>query len=210
MLPAAPAAGTEDAWSFTITVRNVAAHDALKLPDGTAIAAPIAPGAYAVIDADMPALIPGEPVVSPALEALAEAGDAEPMVEYLNGLKGVRSAGLLVPGHSFELMAQPGDRLFFATMFVQSNDLFYAPDGGSIALFDKSGEPVSGDITDRVVLWDAGTEVNEVPGLGPNQAPRQIMADAGPEEGGVVRPVDDGFEYPPVASVIEVMVSLAE
>jgi len=209
-LSALQPAAAEETRTFTIVVRNVATDDTLKLPDGTTIAAPIAPGAFAVIEADMPVLIPGEPAPSPALEGLAEAGDAEPMMEYLEDLKGVRSAGLLVLGQSFKVTARPGDRLFFATMFVQSNDLFYAPDGGSIGLFDESGEPVIGDITDRIVLWDAGTEVNEVPGVGPNQAPRQTMADAGPEEGGVVRPVDDGFDYPPVASVIQVMVSLAE
>ena len=40
-----------------------------------------------------------------------------------------------------------GDYLSFATMFVQSNDLFYAPEPSGIPLFD--GEtPVDGDMTE--------------------------------------------------------------
>ena len=67
--------------------------------------------------------------------------------------------------------------------------------------------PTSGDVTGDVMLWDAGTEVNEAPGAGPNQAPRQTAANTGPDENGVVRPVSDGFTYPPVSEVIQVVVS---
>ena len=69
--------------------------------------------------------------------------------------------------------AKPGDRFTFAVMFGQSNDLFYAPKGGSMALFDKAGRPILGDRTAEVALYDAGTEVNQVPGVGPDQGPRQ-------------------------------------
>jgi hypothetical protein len=61
-----------------------------------------------------------------------------------------------------------------------------------------------------VTLWDAGTEVNEEPGAGPNQAPRQSGPDTGDEEMAGVRPiaeVDDGFSYPAVADVIGVTVT---
>ncbi|WP_416208525.1 spondin domain-containing protein [Fodinibius sp.] len=51
-------------------------------------------------------------------------------------------------------------------MFVQSNDLFFSFDSEGIALFDENGNPVSGDITDRIMLWDAGTETDEEPGVG--------------------------------------------
>ena len=49
-------------------------------------------------------------------------------------------------------------------MLVGSNDLFLAPLGTGIDLYDENGNPVNGDITDQVYLWDAGTEVNRAPG----------------------------------------------
>jgi len=81
---------------------------------------------------------------------------------------GARSPGDIWPGDAFEfkVTAKPGERLTIAAMFVQSNDLFYAPKEEGIALFDASGKPVAGDITSQILLWDAGTEVNEEPGLG--------------------------------------------
>ena len=78
------------------------------------------------------------------------------------------------------------------------------------ALFDAKGQPVSGDITSKITLWDAGTEVNEEPGVGPNQAPRQPAPHTGPREHGVVRPiaeVKDGFHYPSVSEVIRVTIT---
>ena len=55
-----------------------------------------------------------------------------------------------------------------------------------------------------VLLWDAGTEVNELPGIGPNQAPRQAGADTGDTENGAVRQVNDGYGYPDVDQVIRI------
>jgi hypothetical protein len=61
-----------------------------------------------------------------------------------------------LPGSAYEFSftAEPGTRLSFATMFVQSNDLFYAPSSSGIPLLDSSGNPTSGDITDLVMLWE--------------------------------------------------------
>ncbi len=58
-------------------------------------------------------------------------------------------------------------------------------------------------------LWDAGTEVHEEPGLGPNQAPRQKAPNTGPDEHGVVQRIEkahDGFTYPAVNQVIRVTI----
>ena len=110
------------------------------------------------------------------------------------------------PGEAYEVRfgALPGGRVSFATMFVHSNDLFYAPGSMGIALFDGD-IPVSGDVTAQVMLWDAGTEMNEEPGTGPNQAPRQGGANTGPADADdAVRIVADGFTYPAVADVIAV------
>ncbi len=120
--------------------------------------------------------------------------------------------GPALPGsaYTFTVTAVPGDYLNFATMLVQSNDLFFAPDENGIPLFDDMDTPVNGDVTRYILLWDAGTEVNEEPGVGENQAPRQPGPDTGDDEMGVVLPISevmDGFEYPPVAALIRVTIS---
>ncbi|RMG71322.1 MAG: hypothetical protein D6711_15565, partial [Chloroflexi bacterium] len=108
--------------------------------------------------------------------------------------------------YSFDVHGVPGDVLSFATMLVQSNDLFFAPDPAGIPLFDEMGTPIEGDITAQVLLWDAGTEVNEAPGEGPNQAPRQTAPNTGDDEMGVVGEVNDGFSYPAVTEYIRVTI----
>jgi hypothetical protein len=92
-----------------------------------------------------------------------------------------------------------------AWMFGQSNDLFYANDR-PIALFDGAGKPVRGDMTPQLSLWDAGTEVNEEPGLGPNQGPRQKTPDAGVTEHKAVAHVSDNYHYPRTADVLRVTI----
>ena len=89
--------------------------------------------------------------------------------------------GPALPGDTYEttFTAKPGENLSFASMFVQSNDLFFSPDEYGIPLFDQAGQPLEGDVTDYVSLWDAGTELNEPVGTGENQAPRQ----SGPNTG---------------------------
>jgi hypothetical protein len=83
-----------------------------------------------------------------------------------------------------------------------------APGEDGVALF-VDGEPVSGDVTSHLRVWDAGTGVNEEPGFGPNHAPRQPRPNTGPREHGVVRPVAGRFSYPPVARAIRVTITPA-
>jgi hypothetical protein len=110
------------------------------------------------------------------------------------------------------IKAKPGEMLTFATMFGQSNDCFYAPKGGDITLFDQDGKPIMGDRTVEVALYDAGTEVNQIPGIGPDQGPRQNPKTwrQGELEHATVQPVRDGWAYPPVTEVIRVTVSPAK
>jgi len=66
-------------------------------------------------------------------------------------------------------------------------------------------------VTDQFTLWDAGTEQNQEPGTGGDQAPRQMEADSGPSEDATVRnvmSVDDGFDYPATGDVLEVTVTV--
>ena len=85
----------------------------------------------------------------------------------------------------FTFTAKPGMHLSVITMFGQSNDWFYALSHRGIELF-KNGKAISGDITSEFMLYDAGTEVNEEPGIGPNQAPRQSAPNTGTAENGKV------------------------
>lgn len=121
----------------------------------------------------------------------------------------------IAPGGAFEfdVEAAPGRYLSFASMFVPSNDVFLSPTPDGIALWPEGDGPVSGDVTDDVALWDAGTEPNGPPGRGPDQAPAQDSPTQGDDEGGVVRPldeVDDGHEYPAAADVIRVTLTPRE
>ena len=89
----------------------------------------------------------------------------------------------------------------------QSNDLFYSQKH-AIDLFDASGNPLTGDITSSLVLWDAGTEVNQAPGIGDEQAPRQKMANTGKAENGKVGEVKDAFTYPNTKDVMRVTITV--
>ena len=119
---------------------------------------------------------------------------------------GAAESGPLFPGQAFEFefAAAPGMRLSFATMFLQSNDFFYAPDEAGIALHGPNGQPLSGDVTDRIMLWDAGTEADQEPGLGTDQPLRQVAGNTGEDDPDrSVRPAADTFDnLPAVGEVI--------
>lgn len=192
--------------TFTVTIRNVATDKTLKLPDGSTSGAPIAPGVFVVSSAPHVLFTPGMQAPE-ALERLAEDGNFQPMLNKVTGIKGLTASGMFLPGQPFTFTASPGDKLQFATMFVQSNDLFFAPQNGGIALFDTGGRAMQGKVTSQVALFDAGTEVNQAPGAGPDQAPRQAKADIGMAEQVAIAPAadrHDGFTYPPIEAVIDV------
>ncbi len=60
--------------------------------------------------------------------------------------------------YSIPFKAQPGAKLSFATMSAMTNDWFFAPNGEGVTLFDSSNQPITGDITSQIYLWDGGTE----------------------------------------------------
>lgn len=126
--------------------------------------------------------------------------------EAKNYLASGTVGGLILPTEemSFSFNAGKGTYLSFASMFVQSNDLFYGFADTGLKLYDDDGNPVTGDVSSSVQLWDAGTEVNEMPGAGPNQAPRQSAPNTGMDENGTIQVVNDAFTYPNTADVIEV------
>ena len=64
---------------------------------------------------------------------------------------------------------------------------------------------MSGDITSKVMLWDAGTEVNQKPGEGADQAPRQAGPNTGTMEKEKIQQASerkDGFNYAPSIKVM--------
>lgn len=187
----------------------------------TGITSPIAPGVYAASPFPKVLFAEGDPDFGDGLEGLAEDGAVADLAAALDGRAGITTSGLfntpdgaagpgpVFPGqsYSFEVTATRRDRLHLATMYVQSNDLFFAPSEEGIDLF-RGRRPLSGDITQYFELWDAGTEVNEIPGIGSNQAPRQAGPDTGEDEvhGTVINP-NDGFSYPSVGEVIRVTIT---
>jgi len=124
---------------------------------------------------------------------------------------GAKKAGPIGPGGTYEFTVEAveGQNLSLATMFVQSNDLFSAPEPSGLPLW-SDGEPIDRVVTDALALWNAGTEVNLEPGAGPDQAPRQDGTDTGEAENGVVRPIGtvaDGYDYPAVSDVVRLTVA---
>ena len=201
---------------------GVSGNHVATLEGVTGVTVPLSPGAYAVHSDEVNFYETGS-TASTGIERIAEDGMPQELVSMLSGVDGVKSvdafntpsgaseAGPLTPGnsYSFTVDAVPGDRLSFATMYIQSNDLFYAVEPSGIALFDENDQPVGGDVTGQVSLHDAGTEGDQEPGVGLDQAPRQSDTDTGPSGEGSITLVsgsDDGFDYPSTSDVIRVTI----
>jgi len=117
---------------------------------------------------------------------------------------GAETAGPAFPGHSFSFWfhAGPNHKLSFATMYGLSNDGFYAPGQGGISVYDGDfpGTVMERDITSDLMLWDAGTQVNQMPG--PDNP------HSGADENGVVQlmsALGDGYDYGSVATNLKAM-----
>ena len=185
----------------------------------------LSPGAFAVFESQNPILNVDAPA-SEGLERIAEDGMPETLANALAAASGALPSGAfsvpegatepgpIGPGqaYAFTFDALPPARLSFATMYIDSNDVVLATGPGGVALF--SGDtPFNGQVASTELdLFDAGTEANEEPGFGPNQAPRQSRPDTGTPESENVRPVvdtGDGFSYLSPAELVEVTVTAA-
>jgi len=229
--------GMTESVTVRIRIENVASSSFYPSDTSTDGAVWVTPGAYAVYTGENPIYELGESA-SIGLEALAEAGPPtgfegeDGLVDELGASTAVLHSGAYIPedtvadpndptgevpgappiapggAFEFEVEVAPSQRLSFASMFVPSNDVFVSTDEEGIALWPENGNPVDGDVTDAVALFDAGTEPNtESPGTGPDQAPGQDAPDQGADEDSVVRrlsDVDDGHEYPAVEDVVQV------
>lgn len=175
--------------------------------NASGVATGFSPLVYAVHREGKPLFTEGSSDRGQGLEQIAESGNVTRLRDALAGMlaqstagttsqsilsasgvadtpMGASKAGPITPGNdfTFDIEARPGDRLSIASMFGASDDWFvgFADDG--LALFDASNKPVSGDLTSSLILWDAGTEQNEEPAVGPDTGPQQASPDQGPAD----------------------------
>jgi len=191
---------------FTVKVENISNPEGMTASNGVKFPFALSPGMFVLSTNKAPLFSEGKAAPANGLEMQAEDGDPSGLVKSLevmhhasnlhgvfNTPVGAMGAGPIRPGNSYEytFTAMPGLKFFTTMMFGQSNDWFYAPDANGIALFDAKGNPVSGDVTAKFILWNAGTEVDEEIGIGPNQGPRQKGPNTGADEHGAVRRIND-------------------
>jgi hypothetical protein len=189
---------------------------------GSGITYPASPGVWVLHSAGSKPLFTAlAPDYGKGIEAIAEDGNATPLASNLNTLSGKldgavfntpvggSAPGPILPGskYQFSFTASPGDALSFVSMLAATNDVFLAPDESGIPLFDESGVAVSGDVSAQVSLWDAGTEGNEEPGIGPNTVTNQLAPNTGTAGEGKVQLLSqtgDSYPYPTAQSVLKV------
>ena len=209
--------------TFTVTIQNVSTATTLQpgaVPDRTA---PLSPGIWAVLDDGR--LFTLDTEADLGTERLAEEGSTsekftditdESWVEDHGTFMSAAGANGPVIGSgetaTFTFVAGPGDKLQIMTMFGQSNDWFYAFDNGGLDLYDGAEDPATGDVTSELELYDAGTELDEMPGLGVTQKPDHPAT----IDVGVIDPVDlikvatsrhTSFVIPSTSSIIKVTIS---
>ncbi|WP_143305096.1 spondin domain-containing protein [Chitinophaga vietnamensis] len=123
----------------------------------------------------------------------------QPFVET-GTFKGEGTPPVIRPGQSVSVTfsAGKGQAVSFATMYGWSNDLFFAPANPGIALYDASGNPVEGDVSSQIRLWDNGSKINQMPGA---SNPHNSA-----DQNGVVMEVNgtdaQGFSYLPASKLV--------
>jgi hypothetical protein len=216
----APMGLAAQATTFTVRVENLTKGEILKLSNGKTAPFVIAPVLWVVHTGNTNPLFTGGQVnAGKGLRTLAEAGNPDPLSKSIAhdpavvavGADakpvGATEGGPLPPGKAYEftITGQPGQYLSLAAMFGQSNDWFYSNDR-PIVLF-RGGKPVTGDMSPQISLYDVGTEVDEEPGLGPNQGPRQKDPEAGVREKEPVANAGGRWRIPPTGEVFRLTIA---
>lgn len=216
--------------TFSVTVANVSAPGTVDTPRAMGTV-PLSPPAYAVFTGADPMFALGQRA-NEGTERIAEDGFPDAMVALLGGTSSVTASGAApspggadmgpalfaalmgLPAESvtFTVTAVPGQRLQMETMFVQSNDWFISFRDGGLALFDGD-TPVSGDVTGRLEVYDAGTEADTAPGTGDFQKPVQdpMATNVGPDDPNpnIRLASTSGFSIPSLDRVIRVTIQPA-
>lgn len=205
--------------TFKVRIENISDPEGYTASDGTRWPFALSPGMWVLDQKGAQLFKEGKPAPMNGLEAQAEDGNPSGLVKSFAGHHasnlyglfntpvGANAPGPITPGAAYEFTfrASAGMKLNLAMMFGQSNDLFYAP-ARSFDLFDSKGQPIYGDITSRFILWNAGTERDEEPGIGANQAPRQKAPNTGEAENGVVRRAKDARFYGQTQQLLRVTI----
>ena len=191
---------------FKVRVENISNPEGMTASNGKKFPFALSPGMFVLSEKNWALFTEGKPARKNGLEMQAEDGDPSGLIASLMAMHhssnlhgvfntplGAMTTGPIRPGDAYEftVTALPGMKLFMTQMFGQSNDWFYAPGANGIALFDAKGNPLSADVTDKFILWNAGTEKDEEIGIGSNQGPRQKGPNTGEEEHGAVQRVND-------------------
>ena len=210
---------------FNVNMENISAPGALIPSNDEPGDILFAPGILVVHTPDFALFEPGSPALWDGFEEMVEDGANAILIETLLAEDSVLSAtsfaaldasyadAPMFPGEraTQSIEAVSGDRLTVAAMFGESNDVFVA--ATDIALFDGDA-PQDVDASTMLQLWDAGTEVNEEPGLGDTQAPRQTEAGEGADENGNVVEIDgtdtSGFAYPTPTDMLSLQITVGE
>lgn len=208
---------------FNVRIENISVKDSFTASNGTKFSVALSPGLWVVHELEVRLYKEGV-AAGTALERQAEDGDPGELAKSLetrghSGMQhgvfntpvGVSSPGPIGPGavYEFSFTGKPGMKLSMTMMFGQSNDWFYAPPAHGIALFE-SGKPISGDITSKFTLYDAGTEKDEEIGIGPNQGPRQKAPNTGEDEHGVVHKPKQSVFFNKTAELFRVTITPEE
>ncbi len=142
------------------------------------LAATLSLAAGACGDSQDPAMTPDGPAAPSPHTFKLHVANIAPWLALKSGTidaKTDATSGGAGPGQAWEatFTAGKGQHVSFATMFGESDDWFFGPGPEGIALYDDQGNAVSGDVTSQIKLWDAGTEVDEEPAVGPDTGPHQ-------------------------------------
>jgi hypothetical protein len=204
--------------SLLVTIENIAQPGTLvsSATDETRDIL-ISPGIWAVHARGVELFSAGAPA-SPGLKTLAEEGNGQSLTLELTAREDIESFGgfpasdgatyssdPIEPGDvvTFEVSASTDEHLSFAAMFIHSNDILVATPAVGLELELGPDEVV--DVSTRLELWDAGTELNEEPGFGEHQP---MQGPGGTPEDGVVHRVDGtdaaGWSYPSVDEFLRV------
>jgi len=197
------------------------------LATNAGITYPASPGAWLLHKTgSKPLFTSGAKDLGKGLEAIAEDGNPAPLGASLASLDGYLTGGIfnqpvgsatagpIPPGsmYQFTFDASPGDSLSFASMLAATNDVFFGPKDLGIPLFDADNLALTGDISSQVYLWDAGTEGNEEPSIGPNTVTNQLAANTGTAGEGKVQLLSavttDTYSYPSAQSVLKVTIAV--